>query len=283
MTMYVAAGSGEMPKEDLKATLDDLEATAVQEERTFWMLVQASAEPTSTDRSLMAWVKEHETYFETYGPDAAKADDIYKGTQEKHAVKGIVKKIVDLMNEKPEDGEDACLLALFASDDPAAPEDAELYEIVEAVLSAGFPVYAFNDGMGEIGLNEDAIPEPEDPEEIVPPDSTPETEEIPEVPTSEEWTQAQLEGLDGEEVRAIAAGFGITLKPRTRTATYIDAILNRNQVEEPAEVEVEESVGDIQAEEIEEEAQSNGHTTDPYDVVKGILRALGEALLAAAK
>jgi len=279
MTMYVTAGSGEMPAADLKGSLDDLESAAVQEERTFWMLVQASAEPTSTDRALMAWIKEHETYFETYGPDAAKPDDIYKGSQEKHPVKGLAAKIVQLMQEKPEDGEDALLLALFASDDPAAPEDAELYTIVEAVLSAGYPVFAFNDGMGEIGLNEDALgeePAEDDDEDEV---------EVPSdiAMAQEEWTRATLEALNPDQIKEVAAGFGITLPPRTRATTYITAILDRDKEEEPAEVEVEEPVEDIE-DEIDHTTATNGHSHDaPYDIVKSLLRSLGEALIAASK
>ena len=282
MSMYVTAGTGEMAAADLKASLDDLESKAVEEERTFWMTVQASAEPTATDRALMAWVTAHETYFETYGPDAAKADDIYKGTQEKHAVKGLAAKIVQLMQEKPEEDEDACLLALFASDDPDAAEDAELYGIVEAVLQAGFRVFAFNDGMGEINLTEGA--EEATQEETV--------EEIPvpsdEALNQEDWTRETLEGLNIDQIKEIAAGFGITFPSRTRAQTYIAAILSRDAVEEePGEVEVEEpSVGDIQEEQVAEDAAaSNGHD-DMFDIppfVKQILRGLGEALVAASK
>jgi len=273
MTMYVVAGDGEMPKEDLKASLDDLETQAVNEERQFWMLVRASAEPTATDRALMAWVKEHETYYETYGPDAAKPDEIYKGSQEKHPVKGVANKLVELLNEKPEDGEDAMFLALFASDDPEAPEDAELYTIIEAVLSAGFPVYALNDGLAPITLTGDESEGDDEDAETV--------EEDAEEP---ELTREYLESLPAEEVKEVATQFGITFPPRTRTSTYITAILERGVEEQDPEVEVEEIEVDEAAAEEEPVAATNGHLTDdPFAVVKSILRSLGEALIAASK
>jgi hypothetical protein len=64
--------------------------------------------------------------------------------------------------------------------------------------------------------------------------------------------------------------------------TYINAILNRDKPEEVAEAEVE-SVGEIQAEEAAEAAaDTNGTAKDPFDVVRSVLRGLGEALIAAA-
>jgi hypothetical protein len=293
MTMYVVAGQGEMPAADLKATLDEQENTAVQEDRTFWLLVQASAEPTATDRALMSWITAHETYFETYGPDAAKPDPIYAGSQEKHVVKGITAKILQLLEEKPENGEDARLFALYANEDVGAPEDAELDQLVAAVLGAGYPVFAFNDGMGELTLNDDSGDDgaAEETEE------TEETAEEVEV-EAEEWTREALEALSGDDVRVIAAELGIVLPPRTRTATYITAILDRDKEEETAEVEIAApEVEDVNWSPLESTNvtgagpgtvqmtgyTTNGHSTEPYDIVKAVLRALGEALLAASQ
>jgi hypothetical protein len=274
MTMYVVYGEGEMPAADLKASLDDLEAKAVEASATFWMLVRATSEPNATDRALMTWLNSHECYFETVGPEANSADPLYKGTQEKHTVKGVAAKIVQLMQEKPEEGETAHLLALYASDDPDATEDAELNGVVEAVLSAGFEVLAFNDGLAAITLTEAAVEE----------DAEPEPEAAAEEPSDDDaWcTQENLEKLSNDEIKVIAARFGIELPPRTRMPTYINAILNRDKGDTTPEAEVE-SVGDIQEEEIEASTANGQGSNYSFDVVKSVLRSLGEALIAASK
>lgn len=278
MTMYVVFGDGEMAAADLKATLDDLENQAVQESATFWMLVRATSEPTATDRALMAWLTSHECYFETIGPEANSAHEIYKGTQEKHPVKGVASKIVSLMREKPEDGETAHLLALYASDDPEAAEDAELNAVVEAVLSAGFEVLAFNDGLAQISLVEGEGAE-EAEEEAVQQQLPGLEDDDPSL--DDAWvTRENLEGLTPDEVKVIAARFGITLPPRTRVATYINAILERDKGEDIPEAEVE-SIGGVEDEEDAVRASRNGSPHDPFDLVRSMLRSLGEALIAA--
>lgn len=302
MAMYVVLGDGEMPAADLKATLDDLENGAVAVDATFWMTVRATSEPTATDRALMAWLAAHETYYETVGPEANSADDIYKGTQEKHTVKGVAKKIVELMQTKPEGDETATMLALFVSDDPEAPEDAELYLVVEAVLEAGFPVLALNDGLAPIKLSEGEEPaaeaEPEPPAPVAaatkkagsktvtaPPKLTDaEVEGIEPMgdPTLDDaWaTRKNLEGLTVDEIKVIAARFGITLPPRTRVATYVEAILNRDQpAAEPPEAEVE-----TPEEEPGAEFMTEVHSTlnGAADAIKSVLRSIGEAFISAA-
>lgn len=281
--MYVILGEGEMPAADLKASLDDLEAQAVQDQATFWVTVRATAEPTATDRALMAWVHAHETYYETVGPEANSADPLYSGTQEKHAVKGVGNKIVELMQTKPEEGEEAVMLALFASDDPEAPEDAELYAVVEKVLEAGFSVLALNDGLAEIGLTEGEGGDEEEaaPEPVTAPVKKAAAravqQQLPGLDDVDElWaTRENLEGLNIDEIKVIASRFGITLPPRTRQQTYISAILDRNEPEPTppeAEIEIEEDVAPSNG-------QSNGQAHDPLDLVRTVLRSLGEALI----
>jgi len=276
MTMYVVLGDGEMPAADLKATLDDLENQAVEDSATFWMLVKATSEPTATDRALLAWLTAHECYYETVGPEANSAHEIYKGTQEKHNVKGVGAKVVQLMQEKPEDGEEAFLLALFASDDPEDPADAELYANLELVLQAGFKVMALNDGLAEINLAEGEV-EGAPPEEQ--PDAAPEPEDATVSDPAEDYTREQMEAMDNEQVKAICAAAGIEMPPRTRMPTYINAYLNRDKGD-PTPVAEVESVAEIEE---EPEATTNGSSHDPFDIVKGVLRSIGEALIAASK
>lgn len=300
MAMYVVLGDGEMPAADLKATLDDLENAAVAAGATFWLTVRATSEPNATDRALMAWLAAHETYYETVGPEANSAADIYAATQEKHTVKGIAKKVLELMKTKPEDDETATLLALFVSDDPDAPEDAELYEAVEAVLDAGFPVLAFNDGLAPIKLSEGEEPAAEAESETPAPVAAAakkagsKTVTAPAKVTDEEvaaiepsadpslddaWaTRENLEGLEIEEIKVIAARFGITLPPRTRVATYVEAILNRYQpAAGPPEAEVETP-------EEGAEFMTEVHSTlnGAADAIKSVLRSIGEAFISAA-
>lgn len=269
MVMHVVLGDGEMPKKELTATLTDLWGKAAAESDQFWFLLQAKAEPTATDRALVAWFVANEIYYEVISGDADADDKIYDTAAETHSAKSLATTVVKLLNDKPEDGETADVLALFASDDPDAEEDRYLNEVAQAAVDAGYSVFALNDGMVEVDLTtgeEEPAAEPAEPVKKAaakkaaapakkaaakaPPAAAP--EEAEEEPTGE-ITREFLEERTLDELKAIAANRGIELPPRTRHATYIDRILGADfDAGEPGEAVVEE------VEEIEEEISVNG-------------------------
>ena len=155
--MHVVLGDGEMSRRELSKTLEDLLEKA--EDEDFWFLVQGKSELTGTDQALMDWLKERQVYFEVVTDDKKNMDDAYKGAQETHEVKRLAPKVLSLMQEKPVEGEDAALFGLFVNNDADVPEDTWLNDVMTTVVDGGYKVYAMNDGLVELGLEEEEEPE----------------------------------------------------------------------------------------------------------------------------
>lgn len=268
--MHVVLGDGEMPVQELTAHLQDLWDKDNAADQDFWFLVQAKAEPTVTDEALMAWLNSNNIYYQTIG-DGSDVSDIYANSQEKYSVKRLAEKIVNLMKTTPVEGEDAQMLALFVSPDPDADEDRWVNDVVQQVCDAGFKVFALNDGMVEIDMESQAEASgPEEEEETV---AEPEEAPAPAKKTAaskraaapveaEEatpvLTREDLEGRPPSEIKEIALKAGITLPPRTRMPTYIDAILKAQ----------DEVLGGV-ADEIE---------VTPEDVTEAVTTSIGSSM-----
>jgi hypothetical protein len=254
VTMHVVLGDGEMPRKELTETLQDLWDKATNNDETFWFLVQAKAEPTATDTSLMSWISKNEIYYETIG-DGDEVAEIYDGAQDKHTAKRLATKIVNLLNSKPEEGESADVLALFVSDNPEAEEDRWLNETIQVVIDGNFTVLALNDGLVEVDLSEEGEAAEQEPEEEAPaPAKKAAAKKVaakkaaaPAAEVEEEdpgaWTREALEDKSLDELKTIAANSGISLPPRTRASTYVSAILGEADAE--AEVEVADTVVEV--------------------------------------
>jgi hypothetical protein len=255
--MHVVLGDGEMSRRELSSTLEDLLEKAGDED--FWFLVQAKAEPTATDKAMMEWIAERGVYYETIGDDLKSADKIYKDAQEKHEVKRLAPKIVSLMEEKPAEGEGAALYALFVNNDEEVEEDKWLMDVATSVADKSFIVYAMNDGLAELGFDDEAgeetepEPDPEPPKPVAkkaaakkaaPKAAAPvddeETEEVdPDaIGPMTSLTREMLEELTMPQLKKIAADRDIELPPRTRSTTYIATLLGENE-EEPPVADVE--------------------------------------------
>ena len=150
MAMHLVLGDGEMSKKELTETLKDLWEKAGDE--AFWFVLQGKSAPSETDTNLVSWLVKNQVYFEVLTDDADAMDEIYGDAQEIHVAKRLGQKVVSLLNTKPEDGEDADVLGLFVSDDPAAEEDKWLNNIIQAAVDAGFKAYGLNDGLVEVDL-----------------------------------------------------------------------------------------------------------------------------------
>jgi hypothetical protein len=242
--MHVVLGDGEMTQKELSETLKDLWEQAGDE--AFWFVVQGKSEPTTTDKNIVKFLHTNEIYYEVLTDDADAMADIYTQSQNTHVAKQLARKVVSLLNNSPEEGEEADVLALYVSDDSEAEEDRWLNTTVQAANDAGFKGFVLNDGMVEIELSggEPEEPEPEEPpkpskapaKKVGAKKAAPAKETAAEVPSREE-----LEEMDLGELKEVAANLGITLPPRTRPKTYIDHILGEAAPETP-EAEVTPSI-----------------------------------------
>ena len=237
--MHVVLGDGEMSRKELTETLKDLWNRAGDE--PFWFLVQGKPEPTETDANLLTWLNKNEIYYEVVTDDEDSLADIYGQRQQTHTAKRLAQKIVNMLSSAPEDGESADVLGLFTSDDPGAEEDRWLNSVIQSAIDAGYPALALNDGLVEIDLS-GGEEEAEAEEEPVATKTGPSKRTAKKVAapsgngtkSEADYTREQLEELELPELKDIAAAKGIELAPRTRMATYIDAILGEGKPEAPA-------------------------------------------------
>lgn len=248
MTMHVVLGDGEMTRKELTETLADLWKADEEAGATFWFLLQGKSEPTATDTALVKWLESNDIYYEVLTDDADSMDKLYSQPQETHVAKRLSQKVVSLLNSKPEEGEEAELLALFFSDDSNAEEDRWLNQVCQDVFDAGIKVRALNDGLLEVDLSEAATEaEAEQPAAPVVPITkksvakkaaaaprrdTAVSEEAETATASSEpasYTREQLEEKELPELKEIAAALNISFPPRTRMTTYIDAILGEDR------------------------------------------------------
>jgi hypothetical protein len=240
MTMHVVLGDGEMTRKELTETLQDIWNADEKDGQTFWFLLHAKPEPTDTDKALVNWLEKNEIYYEIITDDADTVHPLYSQPQETHVAKQMSRKIVSLLKSKPEEGEGAELLALFYSDDSEAEEDRWLNEVCQDVFDSDFKIRALNDGLLEVDL---AAPAEEQPAAPVTPigkksvakkgGAAPRRTDTAvsgegETAASSAHTREQLEEMEMPQIKEIAAGLGLEFAPRTRMATYIDAILGES-------------------------------------------------------
>jgi hypothetical protein len=271
--MHVVLGDGELKTKELSESLTDLWNADNEKNQTFWFVLQGKSSPSQTDRYLVTWLEKNAVYYEVITDDPDAMDPVYAQPQETHTAKKLSQKIVSLLQTKPEEGEDAEVLALFVDvNSSTAEEDRWLNGVLLAASDAGFPVRALNDGLVDIDFSATAAePEPEEEEETPAPvkkavakkaaaPRTPVSEEAEPEPdkleTSNVFTREQLEEMEPAQVREVAAGLGIELQPKTRTTTYISAILDSYAEEEEIEEELEEELEEA-IEELEAEAEVN--------------------------
>lgn len=265
MTMHVVLGDGLLPAKELDALLQDMSEKATAADDPFWFLVQGKAEPTDTDTKLLSWLIAHDVYYEMISDGSE--SDLYEGYQNKYTVKRLAPKVVSLMQETPDEGEEAHLLALFAADDPDAEEDRWLNDVIQAVTDAGFTVLAMNDGMQEIRIiNTEGEPEDDQEDEVVadvvPIKKAAAKKAAAAAPSTKSPSREDLEELDLEGLKEVAAKMGISLPPRTRMATYVEAILGNAKDEEVevTDLETDLEVADGQAELVTYTVTQNGAT-----------------------
>jgi len=268
VTLHVVMGDGEMTRKELVATMDDL--WEKEGDGNFWFLLQGKSDPTDTDKFLTNWLQSNDLFYAIVTDDKASLHPSYSSAAQTFVAKGLAKKVLALIESEPEENELVDVLALFTSDDPEAEEDRWLNDLMGEVAEAGHTIRALNDGLTVLDFESEPEEPEEEPEEEEEPVTSkkapakkaaaptkagrpkpvaapePEEEEGEEVEVEEvELTREDLEAMDLAELKQIAADNDIVLPPRTRSTTYIDAILG---VDDTPEAEVEDAP-----------ASSNGH------------------------
>jgi hypothetical protein len=289
VAMHVVLGDGEMTRKELTETLKDLWDKAGDE--AFWFVLLGKSEPSDTDQALVSWLHKNEIYYEIVTDDADSVSDVYSQAQETHTAKRLAQKIGNLLQTKPEDDEDALILALFVSEDPSAEEDRWLNTIIRSAMDEGFRALALNDGLVEVQVDggapakeEEAVAEtpkktPAKKAAARPAEPEPETEQMT-LPGTGGYTREQLEDLDMGALKEIAAGMGIELPPRTRMNTYIDHILGEVKGEAPAVEVTEPPVTKVIEHEVPLSGSSgtNGDLPPVDEIVEQVLDRLAKLL-----
>jgi len=229
VTMNLVLGAGEMPVKALTASLQDLWDKARETNDNFWFVVQAKAEPTATDKALVAWLVKNDVWYSLVS-DGTDYDPMYdEESQEVTPVKRLAPGVVKMMQEGPEEGETAQLLALFVSDDFSAEEDRWLNDVGAAVQEAGYVVRALNDGLVVVDMTDDGEDHADE-------------DEIEDEAESQSLAE-KLDEMNREELIAYAQGLDITFPPRTRINTMIATILTADAGASGAEEPLEDETG----------------------------------------
>lgn len=260
MTLHAVFGDGEMTRKELVATLDDLwQKNEKTGDGNFWFLLQGKSDPTATDKGLCAWLDSNDLFYAVITDDEDSMDRCYNPAQTFKAKK-LTQKVISLLESEPEEGEDIDVLALFVSDDPDSEEDRWLNDLLGEINESGYgPIRALNDGLVELDFEPEAEEaEAEEAEAEEEPEEKPSkapskkaAKKKAEEPAAEPYggvdvtSRKELEGLNIGQIKEIAAEMGIELPPRTRSSTYISAILGEDDDDTPAaEVSEPEPVND---------------------------------------
>lgn len=162
--LYVIAGDGAGPVKEITAALKDLRDKATKEKVDFWVVVQGKDEPTATDEAIYAWMRKNEVWFEVYTSTGTTID----GAQETHAVEDVFAAMLERIQERQAESEDAAMLILPVDADAETDADELLMEFVGVAIDADVEVFALNGGMDKIELSEESVeaetetePEPE--------------------------------------------------------------------------------------------------------------------------
>jgi hypothetical protein len=270
--LYVIAGDGTGNKTEIIGSLEDLMAKAVEAEQEFWFAVQPG-DPATT-KYIVAWLKNKDVYFDSVGTKIV-------GAKEQRAADP--EGLIEFMQEFAEDGVE--LLALFVDVDNDVEEDAPLMAQVEAAVTAGFTVRLLNAQMTKISFAEDDAEEVEEEQTGTLADDGEEDEE--QVEEAQQFTEADLKKMTVPELTALAKGQGIDVKAVGKGKADLIAAILAQQEEPLADEEADEDDTALDAALAADEDPDDGYTVSTNGsaspLIKEILRAFGEALIAASR
>jgi hypothetical protein len=155
--LYAIAGNGTGPVKEITAALKDLRDKATQEDVDFWTIMEGKDEPTATDNAIVKWLTANEIWFEIYTATGTTVD----GAQETIATDDVFGSMLERIQERVAESEDATLLVLLDDDNP----DDDLQRFMETAIDGDTPVFQLNGQMYKItleGEDEGEVePEPE--------------------------------------------------------------------------------------------------------------------------
>jgi hypothetical protein len=269
--LYVIAGDGTGNKTEIIGSLEDLMAKAVEADQEFWFAVQPGDQ--ATTKYIVAWLKDKDVYFDSVGAKIV-------GAKEQRAADP--EGLIEFMQEYAEDGVE--LLALFVDVDNDVEEDAPLMAQVEAAVAAGFTVRLLNAQMTKISFAEEGAEEVEEEQTGTLAGDDEDEEQVEE---AQQFTEADLKKMTVPELTALAKGQGIDVKAVGKGKADLIAAILAQQEEPLADEEADEDDTALDAALAADEDPDDGYTVSTNGsaspLIKEILRAFGEALIAASR
>jgi hypothetical protein len=154
--LYAIAGSGEAPVNEVTKSLADLRDKAEKDGADFWLLIEGKDDPTKTDKAILKWCSDNDTWFEVVTSTGVTYDGAQEAIQNEDPFTYILERIAERRTEE----EDGAVLVLLPPDD--ADEDEALMALIENALDSGIEVLQLNGAMAKLSLGEveDELPEP---------------------------------------------------------------------------------------------------------------------------
>lgn len=157
--LYVVAGNGTGPTKEISAALKDLKDKATKDDAEFWLLVEGKDEPSTTDNAIIKWLTTNEIWFEV----VTSTGTTYDGAQDTAQAEDVYAAMLERIQERAAESEEAALLILPVDPDGETDDDETLMTLVEQAIDADVSVFALNGEMAKITLDDE--PQPDEPEE----------------------------------------------------------------------------------------------------------------------
>jgi hypothetical protein len=106
--LYVIAGEGTGNATEIQAALKDLRDAAAKADQEFWILLEGKESPTKTDEIIYKWLRTNEVWFEAVTSTGIVVD----GAQESIGVDEVFTAMLERINERAEENEEASVLIL---------------------------------------------------------------------------------------------------------------------------------------------------------------------------
>jgi hypothetical protein len=239
MALYAIVGDGELNRKELAALLQDLEQRASFQLDQIWYLMVGKEEPTPTDKAIVKWFVDHETYFEVI-TSGDHDEHVYDSASDFIEADEITPEFLEeTLKAKREGDEDVAVIAMFVNPTESVDEDAELAALLWPLIENRVVVF-------DQTLQEVTIPDEESEEPPLPAEDDEDEESDDEAHGA--WTREDLLEMSLSEVRGIAKGMGVMGKGKEGA---INAILGAQGEDE--EEALEEAV-------LETAVSANGST-----------------------
>lgn len=163
--MHFVAGTGTMPKAEVKAVLNDLWAaedhlTPTGQPVGIYFVIEAQVDPGEGHQSIVEWMHEQGLTYYVISPPGQQPHVLYNGATQ--VMDGAAITPFIYAQSAVAQGMPVNLLALFVDASNENPLDAQLVQTVESFTDAGYPAKAMNAQMWDLALTapEEAVVDP---------------------------------------------------------------------------------------------------------------------------